>query len=637
MGSILMLTPENEEIEVPEEHFETATTRDKFEPAFEYVDPKTKQPVVVRKKHAARAEKDGLVAKPVWDAQNKPIDASKIGAGEASARGFANAATLGFADEISAGANALGSAVKKGTLADLGKDYDAKRENYRVQDDAAWDQQGLAYGIGYGGAALPTLAANAPLKVGASAAQLAAQTGKAAAGRAALEGGAQGLGGGTDAQGQADLTKGEFGEAALQTGISAATGGLLGGGTQKLSQGLAGTAREGAERAAYRATGGMKSDINKIYGNTPEQVGRALLDEGMVPLFGKRAGKEIEERIRNRVGELSTKQDEFLTGLDADQAAGVPFEAIEAKLMREIESARSGVGSANMSYANAIEKELEILQQKFKPTRSTETVVGRPGETKYVPGERRDVVVTGSGSAAKEKVSMPDGMGGFREVEVDAVGPRKVESVSRQAEGELERAPTRLTTVKGSQSANPKTLTMMEALETKRAFDKGGKFQNRTDAASVEGARTSRKAVKDAIDEAIAASKAGPEAMATYRADRGKTKLLLDALRGLEQEGERQTARKQVFGLTDTIAGGGVFAGAMAAGLSNPATAALTLGTVGGKKLIENFGDSFSARTLDASSKLIERYGFEEGMRRISRALGPDAAAQIGIALGERK
>ena len=568
------------------------------------------------------APKNGFISDADMDKlTSKPT--SKTTGLESFARGAAQGALLGYPDELTGGFLALKDVATddKVGLKDLFERYGKHRDESRKEYDEAAEANPVKSGAGnlFGG--LATLAIpGLGIAKGASLAKVAAAGARSGAvsGFGSAEGDAK-------TQAMSTLAGGALG---------GATAGAIGKIGEKVGKGLASSTRAGAERAAYRATGGIKSDINKIYGNTPEQVGRNMLDEGVIPWFGKRGGQEIEESIRKRVGELSAKQDEFLSRLDTEQASGVPFEAIEAKMLREIQSARTGVGKANRGYADAIESELQILREKFKPSRATETVVGRPGETNYVPGASRDVVVTGPGAKVKEKVSLPDGMGGSREVEVDSVGPRKVQSLSRQSEGELERAPTRLSAVKGTQTAEPKTLSLMEALETKRDFDKGGKFQNRTEATSVEAARTARKAVKDALDDSIAASKAGPEAMQAYKADRNKSKMLLDGLRGLEQEGERQTARKQLFGLTDTIAGGGVLGGAMAAGLSTPATAALTLATVGGKKVVENYGDAFSARALDAARKVIEKYGFEEGIKRVSKVFGVTTANQIGLAIG---
>jgi hypothetical protein len=159
-----------------------------------------------------------------------------------------------------------------------------------------------------------------------------------------------------------------------------------------------------------------------------------------------------------------------------------------------------------------------------------------------------------------------------------------------------------------------------------------------TEAPAVEAARTTRKSIKDAIDDAIAASPAaGPEAKDAYKADRWRSKLLMDALAGLDEEVKRDLTRKQMFGITDTVAGTGAATAALQLGAGGPAAAAATLATVGAKKGAEKFGDAISARLFDGAAKIIEKQGFEEGMRTLTRLLGADAAAQMGIALGERQ
>lgn len=228
MANILMLTPDDEEIDVPEEHFDTAINKDKFEPALEYVDPKTGSDVVVRKSHLKSAEKNGLKPKVVYEAEK--ANQRKIGVPEAAARGLANWGTVGASDEIGGAVNAPLGAIK--SLAGLvGKDmsddedvknYKLSRDSYRKDDDEAWKTQKLAYGAG---AAVP---AALSLLNPASNAVKGLSLGKSvlsSAGQGAL--GA--AGGGTDVEGQADLTKGEIGKLLEQLGIGTVVGGAAGG------------------------------------------------------------------------------------------------------------------------------------------------------------------------------------------------------------------------------------------------------------------------------------------------------------------------------------------------------------------------------------------------------------------------
>lgn len=631
---ILMVTPEDEDVEVEEADFESAKSSG-LEPAFEMVD-RDGNVNVVRKRHMADAEKAGMTAKPVWDALNtRTPDRNKVGAGEAFARGFANMASPVADEAAGAFRNPKGAAkaalglfgVNMGDDRDV-QEYQAVRNAYRERDDDAWDQQKFAYGAGgatgigagigagmFGGGAAVTglgkATANAATKATARLSPRAAKAATSAA-SAAFEGGLQAAGGGTDAQGQADLATGDVGGVAKQAGIGAATGGLFGGLSEeaiRLLQKSIPALKTMAERAAYRTTGGMKSDINKIYGNTPEDVGRALLDDGLITPFTKRSGEQLESKIRGRLGEFRGKQDEFFNVLD-ELGDGVPFEDIERRLVEEINLYRSKAkpGVSNRSYADALERELVDLRKTFGGAVDQAPMVDMTPKMSPVGGFPDQAALPGPSELAttRAKVHTPRTPG-----EPPIPGPEAV-------------------------PVAPK-LGFREALKAKRGFDQGGRYQNRTDAPSVEAARATRKAIKDAIDDAISASPAGPASKDAYKADRHQSKLFLDALAGLDQENARQTARKQVFGLTDTITGTGAAGTALAAGASAPATAAITLGTLAAKKGLETYGDAMSARLFDGAAKIIQKQGFEEGMRTLTRLLGADAAAQLGIALGERQ
>lgn len=610
---ILMVTPDDEDVEVEEADFESAKSSG-LEPAFEMVD-RDGNVNVVRKRHLADAEKSGMTAKPVWDALNtRTPDRNKVGAGEAAARGFANMASpladesAGFARNPAGAAKAaLGLfGVNMGDDRDV-QEYQAVRNAYRERDDDAWDQQGFAYGTGgalgigagMGAGAVPITTAlgrgtaAAAGKVTARMAPRAARMATGAMGGAAT-GALQAAGGGTDAQGQADLATGDVGGFAKQTAIGAGAGGAFGGLSDEaiaLLKKSTPALRTMAERAAYRTTGGLKSDVNRLTASktTPEEVGRALLDEGMIKVGTKRAGEGLESRLRARLGELRVKQDQFLTKLDAMVAEGVPFDTIRQKIQAEITDAQKTPGVAYKKYANALQSELDDLAGTLG--------VGMPKAAGPV-----DVTPRTRPTGGYDQMLLSGG----KELPPDTVPPT--------------------------------SLSFMDALQTKRAYDKAGKYQSMTEAPAVEAARTTRKSIKDAIDDAIAASPvAGPEAKDAYKADRWRSKLLMDALAGLDEEVKRELTRKQMFGITDTIAGSGAAGAALQMGAGGPAAAAATLATVGAKKGAEKFGDATAARLFDGAAKIIEKQGFEEGMRTLTRLLGADAAAQIGKALGERQ
>jgi len=156
------------------------------------------------------------------DAENKKIN---IGKGETLARGVSQGVTLGFADELSGGLNALKDAYKKGSLADFKSDYTRNRDTARSLDQSASDQNPFTYGAGNVAGSVP-LSLAIPFSSGIKGAALGGAT----------FGAATGLG-----SSQADLTKGEFLKSGQDAALGGAIGGTLGGaigGSTKLVSGL---------------------------------------------------------------------------------------------------------------------------------------------------------------------------------------------------------------------------------------------------------------------------------------------------------------------------------------------------------------------------------------------------------------
>lgn len=306
-----MVTRNNEPVDIDEKDFDAALKQG-LEPAMEYAD-KDGNVNVVRKSHQAKAEASGLKPLAIYQGQQS---ASKVkdklsegwkGDLEAGARGLANAATLGFSDELSGAAQAAKGAFKKGSLSDLKSDYTKGRDEYREREDAAWDDGGLGRKILYGaGAAVPTLAS-----LGAS---LPAQGVKQAAILGAKYGAAGAAGGGTG-QGQTDLTKGEYGQYAKDLALGGALGGVIGGGLQKGIETLPkipGALESFARSRATKAAGGDSAKAGRLVDRMPggkEAFGKDLLESGIVSGGKSRQqmldkAREIEESSGKNIGDI---------------------------------------------------------------------------------------------------------------------------------------------------------------------------------------------------------------------------------------------------------------------------------------------------------------------------------------------
>lgn len=258
-GTRLMLGKDGHEYDVKFDDFEDAV-KNGLEPAYEFVNPKDGSDVVVKHADLKQAQKDGLEFKQTYQAKQAP-SGIEVGAGEAAARGFANAGSYGLVDELQ---GALG-AGKKG-ISDLiggkGIDTDAlksayknNRDAYRMVDDEAYKQNKAAYIGGGAAGVLPTL-----LATGGTAAA-------GGIGKAALAGAAQGAlgaaGGGTNSEGQADLTQGQYGDFAKQVGTGAALGGGLGAAGEAVSKFAPGVAQKLSDFADARASKVLTSGYAK--------------------------------------------------------------------------------------------------------------------------------------------------------------------------------------------------------------------------------------------------------------------------------------------------------------------------------------------------------------------------------------
>lgn len=310
MARLLMVTPDNEEVEVEEKDAESALKQG-LEPALEYVD-KQGQVNVVRKRDQKAAEQAGLKQKVLYDAERQVAqEVRQPGQVESAARGFANASTFGFADEIGGAGQALLKAFQKGSLDDLKKDYVSERDRYRKEDDAAYQNNKLLYGAGAIAPTVATLGAAAP----------AMTVGRAAVQGAGL-GGLASAGGGTDAEGQADLTKGEYGQLAKQVGTGAALGGAIGAGLQKASNALLDSPeslKRFASQRAAKAAGGDSAKATRVTERLPggtQDFGKDLLESGIVSAGKNRQqilekATEVERQSGQKIGDILSSFDDF--------------------------------------------------------------------------------------------------------------------------------------------------------------------------------------------------------------------------------------------------------------------------------------------------------------------------------------
>ena len=229
--------------------------------------------------HKAEHELDALI-----DAT--PAAPEGPGVLESLARGGGQGVTLGFGDELAAGAGAYGMMGydKPPTLSDQVKRYREDRDLGRRENKEAQAAHPLAYTLGnvLGGALSTAVLPGGRAARGAS---LLARTGTNLLNGAAT-GGIAGLGS-TDA----DISKGEWKDALMDTAMGGGIGGLLGvalpavaGGVKKLGGGLLrGFVKPSAEGAALRAMGAKDLTLGQL---APEGLLNHIEQGSEKSLFG---------------------------------------------------------------------------------------------------------------------------------------------------------------------------------------------------------------------------------------------------------------------------------------------------------------------------------------------------------------
>jgi hypothetical protein len=541
-----------------------------LEPAYEMVTPDG-ETTYVRRSHYDDAKKSGLKFphEPIAEKEaDERFRNEKISPIESMARGFANNATFGSADEIQAAAShPIGAAKSLGGLfgADNSQDKDVqnyvkKRNDYRVIDDASYKQNPWYQRAGNVGAGL--VGGGASLLEGGA---------KAAAKYGAAQGAGGGFGGGSDEEGQADLSKGEIAKLLAQTGLGAAAGAAGGAATHRVARYVDENAlpkmKDLAERLTYRATGALKTNINKNT-NDVNKIGRELRDQGIVKFGDRRGGKAIMGRLQSKLDDFDTKQNDFLQGLDAAGHEGVPVNEIPNRLRKSIEEYEYQPGLNNTKVASAIQAEFEDYMKKIA------------ARTKSNPRN-----VTPSNKPAILGSNLAD----------------------ENIQGPISHIP------------------FEDALKVKRGYAKGSKFESNTDRPAVEASRLSYDAANQSIDDSVEGA-LGAGSSAPYKRERQMASRLLDSKRALDDAEKRSTVNK-TFGLTDSNwMSGGIGA---SLGTQNPWAMLGTMGLLATKKAGETFGDSSSAVILDLAEKIISQYGMEDGIKRISQTFGPRMAQEV--------
>lgn len=276
------------------------------------------------------------------EASAKPDDL-KSGIGDSALRGAAQGATLGFADELTAGAGAVkdwasGKLGLRGGIS-IPDAYGTYIDKIRGKDAEARKEHPIAYGVGEiaGGTATGSLipVINPAAKVGA-----AARIGTAAA-----------AGAGTGA-GQSQNNPFRSWDELVGFGGDAAKGAAVGGATQglldKVTPAIASRLRDTAEQRAFKAAVGNQQ---KVYDDAVKQgrvndIGRDLLDYGVVG-FGDKArtisGKA--DAARKVVGQ---EMGDLLAHIDS-KAEGVVDGGSIAQRIRDYAGSIHGEGNSSTS------------------------------------------------------------------------------------------------------------------------------------------------------------------------------------------------------------------------------------------------------------------------------------------------
>lgn len=257
-------------------------------------------------------DEKAVEAKSSWrdTIQEEPQETSQL---ESGARGLAQGASFGYADEITGGLEALYDvATTDKELSDLGDVYEQRRDESRANYAQAEEDNPLTYGAGQIGGAVGT--AFVPGLGGASLGKLAVQ-------------GAAHASGASEADNMADLAK--------DTAIGAGTGLALGGAGKLVSKGASAIGRAGKEIIEDVATAPItKGASDGVMGMLPKAlktVGKYgdKFDDVFSSLTKKAVGKTGNETVDTVLNQAAKKGSYFIPGVGkavaaADAASAVP-------------------------------------------------------------------------------------------------------------------------------------------------------------------------------------------------------------------------------------------------------------------------------------------------------------------------
>jgi hypothetical protein len=330
------------------------------------------------------SEMRGGAKKPAFD-PDQPFEAGEapssndISKSESAARGAAQGATLGFADEISGGVEALWEKAQ-GNPTEFGKLYQAARDESRANFESAQKANPKTYGSAEIGTGIAT--AFIPGMAAARGAKLASVAAKSA---------------GIGAAAGTGYSEGETaGEVLTDTTIGAGLGGAASFAAPVIGKAAArgGKAlKRSAERFAARAIGAERGTIKKIGQDKVQEAGRYALDNKIISPLAN-----TDEKIARNNAVKKNVMDQRQSAYDKiDEAKAGTFRPLEVatelekkvigdknrsyldtqelikKLDPELENILSrGEGSISMKDAQELVANLS-RKAKFDTSRSTET------------------------------------------------------------------------------------------------------------------------------------------------------------------------------------------------------------------------------------------------------------------------
>lgn len=421
---------------------------------------------------------------------------------ESGLRGLAQGASLGFADELTGGAEALGETLLGDrSLSDFGDVYKQKRDESRL----AYEQAKAANPKTYMGAEIGGGIATAFVPgLGALNAAKGAQIGTVM-GKGALQGGLMGLGG-SSADDVKDMALDTAKGAALGAGGGAAgygAGKFIGGVADSLADSkvgqyllskykdvsgkIANSLQDTAEWQGARALGLERGTRNKLSTQQTRDVGRQALDEGMleyknlIPFMGG-TDKLVKANEAIKTGAMADREAVYKI---IDEAGASQFNPSEVakNVMKKVLSDRDD------KLLNPNYKDTQELIEKLRP--EIENILSRGNDN--IPMSEAQNLVSSLGEKARfDKTRTNDTQKMLKDIY--GVVRNEINSSAEQAGQILDKAgPTRLGQAGAPsgpglrqtvEQANKKFSVAKDAgtlLKNKQAREEGNKFLGLTD------------------------------------------------------------------------------------------------------------------------------------------------------------